>query len=80
MNTPTLSPAAIEALTKLSNKPRQAIDPTAYRELKAHGFVMAGAEDAHITQTGKSYWLELQESTGDQPSVSDRGNANSGSA
>ncbi|MCF1744607.1 hypothetical protein [Paradevosia shaoguanensis] len=57
MDTPTISPAAMEALTKLSDKPRQTIDPTVYRELKAHGFVMAGAEDAHITQRGKTFWL-----------------------
>lgn len=55
----------MEALTQLSDKPRQAIDPTAYRELKAHGFVMAGAEDAHITQTGKNFWLRAM---GKEPS------------
>ncbi|MBI4048078.1 MAG: hypothetical protein HY371_14815 [Devosia nanyangense] len=65
MDTPTISPAAMEALTQLSDKPRQAIDPTAYRELKAHGFVMAGPEDAHITQTGKSFWLRAM---GKEPS------------
>ncbi|CDP52578.1 hypothetical protein [Devosia sp. DBB001] len=60
MNLPTLSPSAIEALTKLAGNPRQAVDHTAYRELAAHGFVMAGADDAHITQTGKTFWLRSQ--------------------
>jgi len=80
MKRPTLSPAAISVLTQLAGRPRQSVDPIGYRELAEYGFVMAGATDAHITQTGKSYWLELHESAGDQPSVSDRGSANSGSA
>ena len=52
-----ISPAAMTAMTQLADKPRQAIDPSAYQELAQYDFVMAGPDDAHLTQRGKSFWL-----------------------
>jgi len=61
MNAPiTLSPAALEALALLAQKPASSINPLAYRELVAHDFVMAGPDEAHITQRGKTFWLRSQ--------------------
>ncbi|CDP50951.1 MAG: hypothetical protein HY371_03070 [Devosia nanyangense] len=65
MTEPSLSPAAMAAMDLLADKPRQAIDPSAYQELAQYDFVMAGPDDAHLTQRGKSFWLRA---TGKEPS------------
>jgi len=59
-NTPTISDAAMEVLTQLAEKPGSAVDAAAYRELAAYDYVMAGPENAHITQRGKLFWLHSQ--------------------
>jgi len=64
MEKPTLSPAALDALTLLAQKPGSPIDLAAYRELAEHDFVMAAPEKAHITQRGKTFYLERKSTEG----------------
>ncbi len=65
MDPPSLSPAAMAVMTQLADKPRQIVDPSAYQELARYDFVMAGPDDAHLTQRGKSFWIRA---TGKEPS------------